>query len=151
MAPSKLVLISGGVATYLGGSMLLYAYMRPKGSAPDGFGAGSDTTGIWNGLASSYDDRIDFDESVVGIKMFRRALLWGAKGKVLEVSTGTGRNLPYYRSGVESVLMTDRSINMLAQAKAKAIVAYENTDKLQKYKFQVADVREWGGLGSTRR
>jgi methyltransferase OMS1 len=32
----------------------------------------------------------------MGIKLLRRWLVKSAKGRVLEVSAGTGRNLPYY-------------------------------------------------------
>jgi methyltransferase OMS1, mitochondrial len=45
-------------------------------------------------VASKYDDEIGRDESVMGINLLRRSLLYfHAKGVVLEVGAGTGRNV----------------------------------------------------------
>ena len=73
-------------------------------------------------VASKYDDEIGRDETVMGINLLRRALLYfNAKGTVLEVAAGTGRNIPYYPRGgtVDRVLMMDTSTNMLRQAQQK--------------------------------
>lgn len=72
-------------------------------------------------VAQCYDREIGKDEAVMGINLLRRSLLYfHAKGTVLEVGAGTGRNIGYYPStGVDRVLMTDASEQMLSQAKAK--------------------------------
>ena len=73
-------------------------------------------------IAYSYDDEIEKDEFVMGINLLRRALLYfHAKGDVLEVGAGTGRNLGYYPgpSTVEKIILTDRSDNMLLRVKEK--------------------------------
>jgi methyltransferase OMS1 len=72
-------------------------------------------------VAECYDKQIGRDESVMGINLLRRSLLYfHAKGVVLEVGAGTGRNIGYYpASSVERVLMTDASDEMLAKAKKK--------------------------------
>lgn len=45
-------------------------------------------------VAHKYDDQIGRDEVVMGINMLRRSLLYfHAKGTVLEVGAGTGRNV----------------------------------------------------------
>jgi methyltransferase OMS1 len=68
-------------------------------------------------IAPSYDDQIDKDEIVMGIKLLRRSLLYfHAKGTVLEIGAGTGRNLPYYPSQVNKVVLTDTSDQMLLRA-----------------------------------
>lgn len=41
------------------------------------------------------------------------------QGDVLEVSAGTGRNLPYYSKAATSITMTDTSKNMLWHARQK--------------------------------
>lgn len=51
----------------------------------------------------------------MGLKLLRRWLLRSAEGDVLEVSTGTGRNLRYYHN-VRSLTLTDASREMLLQA-----------------------------------
>mmetsp|Transcript_16903 Transcript_16903/g.26196 ORF Transcript_16903/g.26196 Transcript_16903/m.26196 type:complete len:273 (-) Transcript_16903:257-1075(-) len=71
-------------------------------------------------VAEFYDSQIGRDESFMGINLLRRALLYfHAKGTVLEMGAGTGRNVNYYPSSVDRVLMTDSSDQMLMQARKK--------------------------------
>jgi methyltransferase OMS1 len=78
-------------------------------------------TDQFQNVAEKYDDQIGRDESVMGINLLRRSLLYfHAKGTVLEVGAGTGRNTSYYpKSSVDRVLMTDCSDKMLIQARKK--------------------------------
>jgi len=79
-------------------------------------------TSTFQKIAYSYDDEIEKDELVMGINLLRRALLYfHAKGDVLEVGAGTGRNLGYYpgQSTVGKIILTDSSEKMLQQAKEK--------------------------------
>jgi methyltransferase OMS1, mitochondrial len=51
-------------------------------------------TDQFQNVASKYDDEIGRDESVMGINLLRRSLLYfHSKGTVLEVGAGTGRNV----------------------------------------------------------
>jgi len=71
-------------------------------------------------IADIYDSQIGRDESFMGINLLRRALLYfHAKGTVLEMGAGTGRNINYYPSSVDRVLLTDSSNQMLMQARKK--------------------------------
>mmetsp|Transcript_9274 Transcript_9274/g.23055 ORF Transcript_9274/g.23055 Transcript_9274/m.23055 type:complete len:269 (-) Transcript_9274:320-1126(-) len=71
-------------------------------------------------VAAHYDDEIGRDESVMGINMLRKSLLYfHAKGTVLELAAGTGRNISYYPSSCDRVLMIDASENMIAKARKK--------------------------------
>jgi ubiquinone/menaquinone biosynthesis C-methylase UbiE len=66
--------------------------------------------------------RYDFLESPMEMMAFsklRSQMLAGVRGKVLDVGTGTGKNLPYYPAGVELVGI-DISPKMLAKAKTRA-------------------------------
>lgn len=56
---------------------------------------------------------------VLGLSRLRRRLLAGARGRVLEVGIGTGRNLPYYPRECE-ITGVDLSPEMLARAAARA-------------------------------
>jgi len=77
-------------------------------------------TDTFQKIAYAYDDQIEKDELVMGINLLRRALLYfHAKGEILEVGAGTGRNLGYYPSSVEKVVVTDSSDKMLERAKEK--------------------------------
>ncbi|KAI8074381.1 hypothetical protein BC940DRAFT_288101 [Gongronella butleri] len=79
-----------------------------------------DTSGIWGQVASSYDKEIGMDETVMGIGLLRWWLVSQAKGDVLEVSAGTGRNFGYYNPDkVTSLLVTDDHAAMVDAAKTK--------------------------------
>lgn len=58
---------------------------------------GSSDGSRYDQIASEYDSKINMDEFVMGVKAMRWALIGGgARGDVLEVGGGTGRNLAYY-------------------------------------------------------
>jgi ubiquinone/menaquinone biosynthesis C-methylase UbiE len=68
----------------------------------------------YDAFASSYDCAL-FPLERFGLRRLRRRLLAGARGKVLEVGVGTGRNLLHYPSGCV-VTGVDLSRPMLARA-----------------------------------
>jgi len=73
-------------------------------------------------VAATYDADIGKDESVMGMNVLRRALLYfHASGTVLELAAGTGRNIPYYPTDgtVDRVVMLDTSTKMLQHAHRK--------------------------------
>jgi len=91
----------------------------------------------YQNVANSFDDEIGRDEIVMGINLFRRLLLYfHAKGTVLEVGAGTGRNIDFYGS-CDRVLMVDSSDKMLSEARKK-IKAYP-TEHLPKFACTVGD------------
>lgn len=73
-------------------------------------------------IADTYDEQIGRDEMFMGINVLRRVLLYfHAKGDVLEVGAGTGRNVGLYpKSSVDRVVLTDSSDQMLKQARKKS-------------------------------
>jgi ubiquinone/menaquinone biosynthesis C-methylase UbiE len=64
-------------------------------------------------------DWCDLIVEVLGAARGRRALLQRARGKVLEVAAGTGRNLPYYPPGCD-ITAVDLSPAMLEVARRRA-------------------------------
>lgn len=73
---------------------------------------------IWDRLARRYDAKIRLSERL----LFAGGREWvcsRARGEVLEVSIGTGRNLPLYPPDVR-ITGVDISGNMLARARARA-------------------------------
>lgn len=54
---------------------------------------------------------------------YRRGLVPGARGRVLEVGVGSGMNLPFYASGVQEVVGVDPSEELLAMARKRAAAA----------------------------
>jgi ubiquinone/menaquinone biosynthesis C-methylase UbiE len=73
---------------------------------------------VWDKSAPAYDKQIAFFEKV----QFRGGREWlgeRARGRILEVAVGTGRNLPYYRADAE-VTGVELSPAMLAIARRRA-------------------------------
>lgn len=87
-------------------------------------GSSSDVD-TFDSMAKDYDRDTGMDELVMGLPLLRRALMRHAKGRVLEVSCGTGRNLPYLCKSrdVEEVTVTDVSPAMLGIASTKVTEA----------------------------
>jgi len=71
-------------------------------------------------LAPKWDSTVRFDEMVAGIGRWRSRLVQRARGDVLEVAVGSGRNFSYYNSAkVKSVTGIDFSRAMLEAADKK--------------------------------
>jgi methyltransferase OMS1, mitochondrial len=80
--------------------------------------------------APRYDAILDRDEWFMGVTNLRRRLLHShARGNVLEVAAGTGRNVPYYATTrATRILLADASAAMLQQARNKvAAIVIETT------------------------
>ena len=56
----------------------------------------ADVSNRWDDFARDYDDEIDLAERFMGMLYKRRRLVAKARGDVLEVSVGTGRNMQHY-------------------------------------------------------
>ena len=127
---SRLPLLRGGLAAFAAGGTLAALGVKketgegPTLSDPTSSPSSSIITpslATFNAIAPSYDARIDREEFFMGIPLLRRFLIRKARGDVLEVACGTGRNLPFYRSpAVTSLTLADPSAGMLAVAAGAA-------------------------------
>jgi len=63
-------------------------------------------------FAMTYDKQMGRTEEA-GVRAMRERLLAGAKGRVIEIGSGTGANLPWYGPDVESLTMTEPSTPMV--------------------------------------
>jgi ubiquinone/menaquinone biosynthesis C-methylase UbiE len=73
---------------------------------------------IWDRLAPRYDEKVRLPERL----LFAGGREWvcsRAKGEVLEISVGTGRNLPHYAPDVR-IMAVDISASMLEIARKRA-------------------------------
>ena len=130
------LLIAGGSITYVGACALAFSVFNSGNSnvkdtqqdlaahrkRDPNFSFVSDPCRAcrFQDVANKYDKEIGRDESVMGINLLRRGLLYfNAKGLVLEVGAGTGRNVDFYPSSVDRVVLMDMSEKMLAEAKKK--------------------------------
>mmetsp|Transcript_9246 Transcript_9246/g.13831 ORF Transcript_9246/g.13831 Transcript_9246/m.13831 type:complete len:321 (-) Transcript_9246:81-1043(-) len=91
--------------------------------------------------AKMYDMEISREEAVMGVQLLRRALLYfHSNGSVLEVAGGTGRNLEYYPSNVDKIVITDISDQMLLEGRKK-VRNMKDEDEKKRFKFFVADAQ----------
>ncbi|KAJ3150921.1 Methyltransferase-like protein 7B [Geranomyces variabilis] len=101
--------------------------------------------GVFDALAPEYNAKIGWDERLMRLGSRRRELIAHARGRVLEVSAGTGRNLDYYAENpaVSELTLSDASEPMLlaaynafvAMVKAKVPGVPSKTD------FKIMDVQ----------
>ncbi|GAB4817849.1 hypothetical protein N2152v2_004895 [Parachlorella kessleri] len=117
--------VFGGLAVYFGMAVGTYMYVRST-KPPPARGCqhlavkDDDEEKVFDRIADVYDTKIGFDETLMGVKLLRWWLMRQAEGDVLEVSAGTGRNLPYYNFGkLSSLTLTDTSRQMLLNARDK--------------------------------
>jgi ubiquinone/menaquinone biosynthesis C-methylase UbiE len=69
--------------------------------------------------ATGYDWKITLMEKISGAARLRQNLLQKARGRVLDVACGTGRNFPYYPKDCQ-ITAIDLSAGMLEQARQRA-------------------------------
>lgn len=79
-----------------------------------------DTTEFFNDIADEYDDEIKWEERGVMMGRRRKWLMNQARGDVLEVACGTGRNIPYLNTEtIDSVTFLDSSSKMVEKTQQK--------------------------------
>lgn len=79
----------------------------------------SDPRAVYARLARSYDRGMSVMDVLLGFRAGRHWAVAGARGLVLELGVGTGRNLPLYPAGAR-VIGVDLSRPMLMQASRRA-------------------------------
>lgn len=102
-----------------------------------------DTTDIFEGLAREYDGKIWFEELSSHIWYRRRQLMKQVQGDVLEVSCGTGRNIPYFdKDRITSMTFLDSSRTMLEIAREKFTKKYPQYEKVQYVRGKAEDLAQ---------
>ncbi len=89
----------------------------------------AEVTKRYNRMARIYDI-YDAPMEWMGTKKRRRDLLDAARGSVLEVGVGTGKNLPYYHQGTE-VTGIDVSSGMLEKARQRVVTLPVEADLVE--------------------
>ena len=103
------------VSASVGSVVLAYECLKPKPPLP----TASQRSCTFNALAPIYDRDVEWDESISGVLELRQEIAAYAKGKVLEVAGGTGRNLAFYTDAVRELLIIDASVEMLKVGASK--------------------------------
>jgi|TARA_R110002003_G_scaffold121_5_gene10695 methyltransferase OMS1 len=107
-------LVAFGMGMY---GVMLYASLTQDTEHKD---LPSDLLDRFDRDAEGYDEKVDMSETLLFLTSRRKKLTAQAKGHVLEVAVGTGRNIPYYNTKqCATVTLLDASGPMLAVAKRK--------------------------------
>ncbi|RAQ53433.1 ubiquinone/menaquinone biosynthesis-related protein [Aspergillus flavus] len=99
MSPKVMTILGVGVlgmSTYCG---YLYASYRREVTHAQSMDVPRDVSDRYNQTARSFDADVEMSEKLMRMGKKRRDLVQKARGNVLEVSCGTGRNLEYYELG----------------------------------------------------
>lgn len=90
-----------------------------------------DTTPFYDVKAEQYDKDINFEEKVVRMGKRRKWLMKHCNGDVLEVSCGTGRNIPYIKlDNINSITFLDSSRAMIDITNKKFRQKFPTFDKV---------------------
>src|SRR3569623_894720 len=73
----------------------------------------------WGRLIASFYDRALKASEENGLRDMRRALLAGARGRVIESGAGTGINLDLYGPGIEDLTLIEPDPHMGAKLRAR--------------------------------
>ncbi|KAF4630881.1 hypothetical protein G7Y89_g7255 [Cudoniella acicularis] len=130
-------MLFGGVTLFILSGYCTYLYVnlsRPVDHpVPIEASSQSDVSKRYDAIANTFDSSVDWTEKLMGITRLRKKLAKEAKGDVLEVSMGTGRNLKFYdfefKNGkaegrVKSFTAIDKSPEMLEIAHEKFTALY---------------------------
>ncbi|KAF9353991.1 Methyltransferase-like protein 7B [Mortierella sp. AD094] len=117
---SRTQLIIGGLLTYATGVSAALTFLPSSSSSksdpdnPDRFPTESIRRSTFDTLAPGYDKEVGLHEYLLGIQRRRKRLLKQAKGRVLEIASGTGRNVDYYTKGCcNEIVFSDFSEGMM--------------------------------------
>ncbi|KAI7829381.1 S-adenosyl-L-methionine-dependent methyltransferase [Gamsiella multidivaricata] len=123
---SRTQLIIGGLLTYATGVSAALTFF-PSGAKTDPNAKDTDMLpsesvrrSIFDTLAPGYDKEVGLHEYLLGIQRRRKRLLQQATGRVLEIASGTGRNVDYYPKGCcGEIVFSDFSEGMMEVLKRK--------------------------------
>ena len=86
----------------------------------------------WGRMFSALYDRAFAASEEAGLREMRRELLTGARGRVLELGSGTGLNLELYpHEGIDSLTLTEPDPHMFKQLRQRAREACPGADLIE--------------------
>lgn len=142
------------MSTYCG---YLYTSYRREVAQAQSMAVPEDVSDRYNHTAGTFDADVEMSEKLMRLGAKRRELVQRARGDVLEVSCGTGRNLEYYelgekrmvdekgRAGVRgcrSVTFVDLSPEMVAMTRTKFEKLHPGFAGTGRVEFRAQDARD---------
>lgn len=111
--------MGAGLAVFGMGVYTVQLYLSLS-QEPDWDSIPADLSDRFDKEAEGYDEKVNTAEKLLWLSSRRQAITERAKGHVLEVAVGTGRNFQYYPTKqCDTVTLLDASAPMLAVAKRK--------------------------------
>jgi hypothetical protein len=105
-----------------------------------GFTPKSEARSIFNDWSDRYDKVIGREETMMGLGSMRDELISTARGRVLEVASGTGRNVQYYDpQRIVSITFSDFSPDMLKQTRAKVMQRRQSSNAFRTIKVTLQE------------
>ncbi|KAF9130315.1 hypothetical protein BGW39_003240 [Mortierella sp. 14UC] len=126
---SRTHLIIGGLLTYATGVSAALTFLpsteddnatKKQGGDTNSFPSETARQSTFDSLAPGYDKEVGLHEYLLGIQRRRKRLISEASGRVLEIASGTGRNVDYYKKGCcDEIVFSDFSEGMMKVLKEK--------------------------------
>ncbi|KAF9920303.1 Methyltransferase-like protein 7B [Linnemannia zychae] len=111
---SRTQLIIGGLLTYATGVSAALTFLPSDNSKHEALPSETARQSTFDTMAPGYDKEIGMHEFFLGIQRRRKRLISQAKGRVLEIASGTGRNVDYYTKGCcNEIVFSDFSEGMM--------------------------------------
>ncbi|KAK3839650.1 MAG: S-adenosyl-L-methionine-dependent methyltransferase [Linnemannia gamsii] len=130
---SRTHLIIGGLLTYATGVSAALTFLpssddnsnkQDGGTRGVSFPSETARQSTFDTLAPEYDKEVGLHEYLLGIQRRRKRLISQASGRVLEIASGTGRNVDYYKKGCcDEIVFSDFSEGMMQVLKEKVAVS----------------------------
>jgi methyltransferase OMS1, mitochondrial len=121
-APMKGFYYIGGIALFAFsayGAAIYFSYRKQVARGKE-LRTPTDVRDRYDGQAKVFDKEVDWTEWLMLLNWRRKQLMSMARGDVLEVSVGTGRNFKYYPlEKCDSVTVVDYSHEMIEEARMK--------------------------------
>lgn len=139
---SRTQLIIGGLLTYATGVSAALTFLPSASDKKDGNGSFPSETArqsTFDSLAPGYDKEVGMHEYLLGIQRRRKRLVAQATGRVLEIASGTGRNVDYYKKGCcDEIVFSDFSEGMMKVLREKV----EASDLGKRWDYQKRRVQQ---------
>src|SRR3990172_6101603 len=99
-----------------------------------------DLRSAYDTIADEYEQKLWFDQYILGVARLRKQLMSKARGKTLDLACGTGLNFPLFPVATE-IIATDLSPRMveLARQKAAALNLNVKVQVMNAEKLEFAD------------
>ncbi|KAL8455727.1 hypothetical protein Emag_000452 [Eimeria magna] len=122
MLQSRSLRWAAGASVFVASAFMGFNYRMSSAPAPveEPFPTEAERRRVFGEKAESWDREVFVQELLLGIGRWRKQLVREARGQVLEVGAGTGRNFAYYdKRKVTNLTVTDFCRPMINAAMAK--------------------------------